>query len=322
MEIAAEIIREGGLVAFPTETVYGLGANALNAEAIKKIYEAKGRPLDNPVIVHVAGMEMLESVAVATRRARVLMGRFWPGPLTLVLKKSKALPKATTAGLDTVAVRMPRNRVALDLIASSGVPIAAPSANISGRPSPTSAQHVLQDLSGKIDAILDGGTASIGVESTVLDLTSRVPTILRPGGLTAEELYKVIGRIRLTPPKTKGKPRSPGMKYRHYAPRARMILVEGSEENLRRKIQALALRLKGKIGILASKENAPYYRAQDMEILGSRKNLSEVARNLFGALRRLDARSDVIIAEGFEDVGIGRAVMNRLRKAASKRIEA
>lgn len=320
IEAAAEIIMRGGLVAFPTETVYGLGANALDGNAVKKIYEAKGRPLDNPVIVHIADIEELGKVAVETRRARDLMEKFWPGPLTLVLRKSKSLPRATTAGLDTVAVRMPRNKVALDLIASSSVPIAAPSANISGGPSPTSAEHVLQDLAGRIDAVLDGGETKIGVESTVLDLTSPIPIILRPGGVTAEELEEVIGRIRFAPP-TKGKPRSPGMKYRHYAPRARMILVEGSEEEIPRKIQALIDRYKGeRIGILASKENAPYYRAHAMEIVGSRKDLHEVAQNLFGALRSLDAKSDVIIAEGFDDIGIGRAVMNRLRKAASKRI--
>ncbi|MBI5253824.1 MAG: threonylcarbamoyl-AMP synthase [Euryarchaeota archaeon] len=315
IQTAAEIIRRGGLVAFPTETVYGLGANALDAGAVRKIFSAKGRPLDNPVIVHIAKKEELEKLARRIpKKAKILAERFWPGPLTLVLKKSRAVPKAATAGLDTVAIRMPRNRIALELISASGVPIAAPSANISGRPSPTSAKHVMQDLNGKIDAVIDGGAVDIGLESTVLDMTVRMPTILRPGGVALEELQNVIGRVVLYRKKGKEKPRSPGMKYRHYAPRAELILVGDSA-----KIPEIAGTLRGKkIGILATKETAMRYTGA-VEVVGSRKNLREVARNLFSALRKLDESGvDVIISESFEEKGIGLAIMNRLRKAASR----
>ncbi len=314
IQTAAEIIRRGGLVAFPTETVYGLGANALDAVAVRKIFSAKGRPLDNPVIVHIAKREELERlVERVPKKAKILAERFWPGPLTLVLKKSRALPKAATAGLDTVAIRMPDNKIALELISASGVPIAAPSANISGRPSPTSAKHVMHDLNGKIDAVIDGGSANIGLESTVLDLTAPTPAILRPGGVSFEQLKEVLGKVgkQFIPV---GKPRSPGMKYRHYAPRAELILVGDAK-----KIPEIVSRLAGKkVGILATKETAAQYSGT-VEVVGSRKNLREVARNLFSALRKLDEDGvDIIISESFEEKGIGLAVMNRLKKAAGR----
>jgi len=314
IQTAAGIIRRGGLVAFPTETVYGLGANALDVEAVEKIFEVKGRPLDNPVIVHIAKKEELKKLAKEVpEKAKILAERFWPGPLTLILKKSEVLPGVTTAGLDTVAIRMPDNKTALGLISASGVPIAAPSANISGRPSPTAAEHVMRDLNGKIDAVIDGGAANIGLESTVLDLTASVPTILRPGGVTFEELKGVLGKVEKQSILL-GKPRSPGMKYRHYAPKAELILVGDAE-----KIPEIVSKLSGKkIGILATRENAQMYSGI-VEVVGSRKNLREVARNLFNALRKLDEEGvDIIISENFEEKGIGLAIMNRLKKAASK----
>ncbi|MFH1774108.1 MAG: L-threonylcarbamoyladenylate synthase [Methanobacteriota archaeon] len=313
IQTAAGIIRRGGLVAFPTETVYGLGANALDVEAVEKIFEVKGRPLDNPVIVHIAKKEELKKLAKEVpEKAKILAERFWPGPLTLILKKSEVLPGVTTAGLDTVAIRMPDNKTALGLISASGVPIAAPSANISGRPSPTSAKHVMQDLKGKIDAVIDGGAANIGLESTVLDLTASVPAILRPGGVTFEELKRALGKVEKQSIPL-GKPRSPGMKYRHYAPKAELILLDAE------KIPEIVRKLSGKkIGILATRENARMYSGI-VEVVGSRKNLREVARNLFNALRKLDEEGvDVIISENFEEKGIGLAIMNRLKKAASK----
>ncbi len=329
IRVAAGIIRKGGLVAFPTETVYGLGANALDAEAVNKIYEAKGRPLDNPLIVHIAREDELKSLArEIPAEAEVLIEKFWPGPLTLVLRKREVVPKATTAGLGTVAVRMPSNKIALALISASGVPIAAPSANISEKPSPTKAEHVLRDLNGKIHAIIDGGAATVGVESTVLNLTAPVPTVLRPGGVTFEELQGVLGEVKLHPAvdaevEAEGKILSPGMKYRHYAPEAELILVEGCSDAVIKRVQELADELRGsgkKVGIMASKESAAEYEADVIEVVGSRGDLTGVARNLFGTLRKLDEEgADVIIAEGFETRDLGLVIVNRLRKAASRR---
>jgi L-threonylcarbamoyladenylate synthase len=323
---AAEIIKKGGTVAFPTETVYGLGANALEPRAVKKIFDAKGRPADNPLIVHVTHRE---DVKVLVKKipdiALDLMERFWPGPLTLVMEKAKGVPDITTGGLDTVAIRMPAHPVALSLISLSGAPIAAPSANASGKPSPTTAKHVIDDMFGKIDAIIDGGPADVGVESTVLDITKNPPVILRPGGITHEDLERAIGDVGVHPG-ARGKtemmesPPSPGMKYRHYAPNAKLILVEGGD--VVAGIQELCERYSGngeKIGIMASMENAPRYRADLVKIVGSRGDLAGIARNLFGTLRALDDKGvDTILAEGFEPKGMGLAIMNRLRKAASE----
>src|SRR3972149_11870243 len=235
LQIAAEFIKKGGLVAFPTETVYGLGADALNPKAVLALFEAKKRPLDNPPIIHVENPDDVKTLAKhVPHEAELLMKRFWPGPLTLVLERSRKVPDVTVAGLDTVAVRMPKHEVALALIRESGVPIAAPSANLAGKPSPTTAEHVLDDLNGRIDAVLDGGATCVGVESTVLDLTVCPPMVLRPGGTTFEALRKVLGEVELHPfvaaekEIVAGETRTPGVKHKHYAPKAKLILVEGS----------------------------------------------------------------------------------------------
>jgi len=327
IRVAAKIIRRGGLVAFPTETVYGLGADALNPEAVTQIYLAKKRPLDNPIIVHVASENDVYRLAEnVPEKARRLMSVFWPGPLTLVLKAKDIVPKATTGGLDTVAVRMPNLRVALALIKESRVPIAAPSANLSGRPSPTTAEHVKQDLYGRIDLILDAGPTEVGVESTVLDLTMDPPQILRPGGVSYEALSEVLGRVELHPTVVADREislvhaRSPGMKHKHYAPKAKVIVVEGEPEAVRRKVQELAEehRKNGRsVGVLATDENKRFYKANVIKSLGARRDLSSAARNLFKMLREFDEEKvDIIIAESVPIEGLGLAVMNRLRKAS------
>lgn len=329
--LAAEVIRRGGLVAFPTETVYGLGADALNSEAVRNIYLAKMRPLDNPIIVHVAKREDVYRLAVdVSEHAEKLMRYFWPGPLTLILKASEIVPRTTTGGLDTVAIRMPRHKVALALIEASGTPIAAPSANLAGKPSPTMAEHVIQDLYGRIDVILDAGPTNIGVESTVLDLTCNPPQILRPGGTTYEELRSVLGKVSVHPAVVSKseiqveKARSPGLKYRHYAPKAETIVVEGEFDAVVEKVTELARKYVGegkKVGILATDESLQKYGLGIVKSMGSRSNLLSVARNLFKLLREFDNEGvDIIIAEGLPQKGLGLAVMNRLRKAAGYNI--
>ena len=279
IQIAAKIIQKGGLVAFPTETVYGLGADALNSDAVLALFEAKKRPLDNPPIVHVANQsEVNRLVQEVPEKAELLMEKFWPGPLTLVFKRSSLMPNVTVAGLDTVAIRMPKHKVALALIKQSGLPIAAPSANLAGKPSPTTAKHVYDDLNGRIDVILDGGATNIGVESTVLDVTVDPPMILRPGGTSFEELLKVLGEVKLHPfvEALKELPlekiRSPGMKHRHYAPKAEVILVEGTVAAVTSKIKELSESywLKGaKVGILATDETQTAYKADVVSLLAA-----------------------------------------------------
>lgn len=329
--IAAEIIRKGGLAAFPTETVYGLGADALNPKAVASLFEAKKRPLDNPPIIHVANKEDVYRLArCVPAEAELLMKCFWPGPLTLVLKRSEAVPDLTVAGLETVAIRMPKLEVALELIRESEVPIAAPSANLAGRPSPTNAKHVFCDLNGRIDAILDGGPTHVGVESTVLDLSVYPPQVLRPGGITFESLRKVLSEVVLHPFVAAEKEiafaeiRSPGMKHKHYAPKAELILVEGDILAVVEKIKEM-LRDYGEKGrgvaILATDETAARYSGVTVKSLGSRFNLEAVAQNLFRLLREFDTEGvDVIIAEGLPADGLGLAVMNRLRKASGYNI--
>jgi L-threonylcarbamoyladenylate synthase len=328
---AADIIRKGGLVAFPTETVYGLGADALNQKAVLALFEAKKRPLDNPPIVHVENVSDVYRLAeeVPTKAER-LMKKFWPGPLTLIFKRSEIVPDVTVAGLETIAIRMPQHAVALALIRESRCPIAAPSANLAGKPSPTSAKHVFDDLNGRIDAILDGGPTRIGVESTVLDLNVDPPLILRPGGTPLEALKRVLGDVKLHPfvvaekELPVEKTRSPGMKHKHYAPNAQVIVVEGGISAVIAKIKELSesFRLKGeKVGVLATDETLAAYRADAVKSLGSRFNLAVVAQNLFRLLRELDAEGvDVIIAESVPTEGLGLAVMNRLRKASGYNI--
>lgn len=321
---AGEMIRQGRLVAFPTETVYGLGANGLSAEAVRRIFVAKGRPADNPLILHIASLDDLPRVACQVPlSAYALAARFWPGSLTLVLHRNKAVPDEVSAGLDTIAVRIPAHRVALALIRAGRTPIAAPSANRAGRPSPTTAAHVLHDLGERIELILDGGETDIGVESTVLDLTVTPPCILRPGGIAIEELKKVAGKVDLlgVEKQDSGPARSPGLKYRHYAPQTPLILAGGAA--MVEKIIALIAQYKAegrRVGVLAGEENSGYYKEADcVVIIGARADLTQIARNLFAGLRRLDAAGvDVLVAEIFDEQGIGAAIMNRLRKAASE----
>jgi L-threonylcarbamoyladenylate synthase len=332
IRFAAEIIKSGGTVAFPTETVYGLGADALNPGAVKKVFLAKGRPFDNPLIVHVANKEDVYKLArEVPPLAEKLMATFWPGPLTLIFRKSKIVPHITTAGLDTTSIRMPNNKVTLSLISESEVPIVGPSANLSGRPSPTTPQHVIDDLAGRIDAILDAGPTKIGVESTVLDMTTNPPQILRPGGTPYEKLKSVLGRVKLHPAALAerkvhiDKARSPGMKHKHYAPKAKVVVVEGELNAVIKRVQELAnfyFERGKKVGIMATDESKSAYNADVIKSLGSRKDLTTLAKNLFRLLREFDEEKvDVIIAEGIPSKGLGLAVMNRLRKAAGFNIE-
>jgi L-threonylcarbamoyladenylate synthase len=327
IERAAGWIRQGELVAFPTETVYGLGADAYSEAAVARIFAAKGRPSDNPLIVHIAGLDDLRQVARAIPSpAWQLMETFWPGPLTLLFPKTDRIPALVTAGLDTVAVRMPSHPVARALLRRAGTPLAAPSANRSGRPSPTTAAHVWEDLAGRIAAVLDGGPAGIGVESTVLDLSGGKAVLLRPGGVTREAIESCIGPVDVDAEggQQDRVPRSPGMKYLHYAPSGEMVLVAGPLEAMRRRIQQLAdaEAARGvRAGVLTTVEGEPHYRAAIVIPCGSRSDLSTVAAGLYDALRQFDARGAArIFSETFPESGLGLAVMNRLRKAASHRI--
>lgn len=320
----AKRIQTGELVAFPTETVYGLGADGLNGEAVEKIFLAKGRPADNPLIEHVAKKSDVRQLwRRIPKLAPILMDTFWPGPLTLIAPKSECVPDAVTAGLDTVAVRMPQNKTARALIQKSGVPIAAPSANRSGRPSPTTAQHVLADMDGRIPLILDGGPCKYGVESTVLSLVGE-PTILRPGAITREMLEAVIGEVKIAAsvlePMREGEvAASPGMKYRHYAPNAEVIVVLGAPERTARTINALVREseAEGKIcEIAATEQTKNYYKGKKHIVLGDRNEPVTLCANLFSALREMDRRADVIYAEGILAEDEGLAYMNRLLRAA------
>lgn len=356
---AGKIIKRGGLVAFPTETVYGLGANALDKKAVRKIFEVKGRPLDNPIIVHIADLQELSNlVKEIPKTAEILARKFWPGPLTLVLFKKPIVSDEVTAGSNTVAIRMPKNKIALELIKAAKVPIAAPSANLAGKPSPTEANHVFEDIGDRIDLILDGGRTEIGIESTVVDLTVKPAQVLRPGGVPFEELKKVIKDIQLHPSLWgkkftpfrdksltgfKGKAKSPGMKYRHYAPRTPLILVEGNlNERIKKFRNLISLYRKQKklVGVMISRETKKLLKEGDLIlVIGSRKNLKEISRNLFQTLRKFDRIGvdpaplrkrvgvktrvsqkrcgvDVILAETFPEKGIGFALMHRLKRAA------
>jgi L-threonylcarbamoyladenylate synthase len=320
---AADIIKKNGLVAFPTETVYGLGANALNSDAVKKIFFAKERPIDNPLIIHIANKDDIYTLAKnIPKETNNLIRKFFPGPLTIVLEKKSIVPNETTAKLSTVAIRMPKNRIAIDLIQASQTPIAAPSANRAGRPSPTRAEHVFQDLKEKVDLILDGGPTKLGLESTVVDLTVETPQILRPGSVTLEMLRPVLKKIELHPSilgnhaDLENIPKSPGMKYRHYAPKTKLMVIVGKKENVHFKIEELIHDLhmkKMKVGIASV--SMKKYPADHIESLGYSKN--EIAKNLFDILRRFDELDlDLIIAEGVDEEGIGLAIMNRLQKAS------
>jgi len=331
IQSAAEIIQKGGIVAFPTETVYGVGADALNQAAVLALFEAKKRPLDNPPIVHVANpKEVYRLVEEVPAKAQILMEKFWPGPLTIIFKRSNLVPKETVAGLETIAIRMPKHKVAFELIKLSRCPIAAPSANLAGKPSPTTAQHVYEDLNGRIDAIIDGGATNIGVESTVVDLSVDPPMLLRPGGTPFEALKNILCDMKLhvfveaEQELTLQDIRSPGMKHKHYAPKAEVILIEGNVPGVIAKVKDLSESFKHKgqkVGILATDETQTAYKADVIKSLGSRSNLASVAQNLFRLLREVDAENvDVIIAEGVSSDGLGLAVMNRLRKASGYHI--
>jgi L-threonylcarbamoyladenylate synthase len=329
LQQAAELLKQGKLVAFPTETVYGLGANGLDEEAVGNIYQAKGRPSDNPLILHIANKEDISKlVAHIPTNAKVLMETYWPGPLTIVLRRMAVVPDIVTGGLETVAVRLPDSIVARKLIELAGTPIAAPSANTSGRPSPTSAQAVLVDLEGKIDAVVDAGHCQIGVESTVVDCTTPVPTLLRPGGITLEMLITTLGEVEIDPILSGSfelAPRSPGMKYTHYAPDAPMVLFEGEYShviNLLLQEIDTALADGKRVGALVSAQTAKRLPAAVVpSVYGVRENVDEIAANLYMALRSYDNNCvDVIYAEGISEEGLGLAVMNRLRKASGYRI--
>ena len=331
IEKAAGILQKGGLVAFPTETVYGLGANGLNAEACRKIYEAKGRPSDNPLILHIGDISQLKNIVLEVpEKAQKVIDAFWPGPVTIVFKKSDIVPNSVSGGLDTVAVRFPSNKVARLIINASGVPIAAPSANTSGKPSPTKAEHVLHDMNGKIDMIVDGGSCDVGLESTIIDVTSDVPALLRPGAVTKEMLESVIGEISVDPAVYKmltkdQKPKAPGMKYKHYSPDADVTLVVGDETKVIDKINALCLADSNngfKTGVLCREKNADKYKADC--VLSAGNDIETAGARLFDILREFDdLKADKVYSEVFEESGEGLAVMNRLKKAAGhKFIEA
>ena len=331
MEEASQVLHRGGMVAFPTETVYGLGADALDEKASAKIYAAKGRPSDNPLIVHISDIEQLDKlVCEIPDNAKKLMDAFWPGPMTLIFKKSGLVPDGTTGGLDTVAVRMPNHKAALELIRTSGVAIAAPSANTSGRPSPTTATHVADDLSGKIDMIIDGGAVGIGIESTIVDVTSEIPMVLRPGYITMEMLEKVVGKVGIDkaitgPVSPDVKPKAPGMKYKHYAPKAELTMFKGELKNVVEHINNLTdknVKSGIKTGIIACEETKDMYKAGEVLSIGSRNNEDTIAHNLYGVLRKFDDMNvDVIYGETFEDNRLGQAIMNRLLKAAGYHVE-
>ena len=319
---AANVIRRGGLVAFPTETVYGLGADALSPRAVRKIFKAKKRPADDPIIVHISNVAQLqELVKDIPKQALKLMKEFWPGPLTLIFEKSDQVPDIVTAGLNSVAIRMPSHKIANALITRANTPIAAPSANLFGSPSPTTAQHVISDLHDRIDMIIDGGEANIGVESTVLDVRKSPPTLLRPGGLPIEALKPYLSTIDIHPSVCGGKMGdadvaiSPGMKYRHYAPRSLVYLIEDSTDIIRDKIQETADKLrKGGKRVAVVVPIDFNYSADEVMVVG--KDPVHIARNLFAMLRELDQKVDAIVIEGTDTRGLGLAVMNRLRRAA------
>lgn len=326
---AGEIIRRGGLVAFPTETVYGLGGDALNPASSRKIYEAKGRPSDNPLIVHIAEWEALATLVKKVPEEAVKLAEvFWPGPLTMILEKSDLVPRETTGGLDTVAVRMPSHKTALAFIRAAGGYVAAPSANRSGRPSPTVAKYVVQDLDGRIDMILDGGDVELGLESTIVDLTDRAPIILRPGYITRQMLEKVLGRVEedvtILRDDSGQAPKAPGMKYRHYAPKGELMIVSGPEQKVADYINVhldLWRSKNKKTGVIATDATINTYRADVCKSAGNRLDESAVGRKLYRILREFDDEGvEIIYSESFEGAGVGQAVMNRLLKAAGHRV--
>lgn len=329
LQEAGRIIRDGGLVAFPTETVYGLGGDALNKESSRKIYEAKGRPSDNPLIIHISNMDDLKPIVEEIPEdVYRLAEAFWPGPLTIIMKKSVLVPKETTGGLDTVAVRMPSHPVARKFIEYAGGYVAAPSANVSGRPSPTRAKYVIEDMTGRIDMILDGDGIDIGLESTIVDMTGEVPMILRPGYITLDMLQKVLGQVdtdkTILDINCKEPPKAPGMRYRHYAPKGQLTIVEGDVERTIEKINELTRQahIKGeKVGIIGTEETRMKYQGDSIKSVGKRRDEEAIARTLYAILREFDDEDvTVIYSESFSECSMGQAIMNRLLKAAGHQI--
>ncbi|MFC7062260.1 L-threonylcarbamoyladenylate synthase [Halobacillus seohaensis] len=323
IEEAAALLRDQQVVAFPTETVYGLGADATSELAVQRIFDAKGRPSDNPLIVHVGDRKQVEQLVTDIPPvAKQLMDKFWPGPLTLVFPSNHAAAENVTAGLDTVAIRMPSDPIALEILLKTDRPLAAPSANRSGRPSPTDADHVIQDLDGRIAGIVDGGPTGVGVESTVVDCTTEIPVILRPGGVTKEDLQQVVPNVMVDPAlaNQEGQPKSPGMKYTHYAPESPLWLVEGDDEFFKSQLHQL-IEDEQRVAVIASRELAGQLDHDNVTSCGSRERLSEVAGHLYSALRYYKkAEIDIILCESFSEKGVGAAIMNRLRKAATQKI--
>ncbi|OWZ84589.1 L-threonylcarbamoyladenylate synthase [Natranaerobius trueperi] len=332
---ASDILQNNGTVVFPTETVYGLGANGLSSTAVQKIFDAKMRPNDNPLILHVHSLEQVNQIGIAPKEFYQLAEKFWPGPLTMIIPKNDAIPHEVSRGLETVAVRMPDHSIALSVIREANLPIAAPSANISGRPSPTSFEHVNSDLNGRVDMIIDGGETGVGLESTVIDLSTKPFTILRPGGITFEDLESVLTKELLqTTAKIKSQdqtPKSPGLKYRHYAPKGELFLVDGEGERLLEKIKELVEKYSNqnyRVGVLVTDELKSYLTDNLSDLnhiymydLGPIDNLNQVAKNLYNGLREMDNNSvEIIFCRTFPKIGMGTALMNRLKKAARDRI--
>lgn len=328
LEEAGQIIRDGGLVVFPTETVYGIGANGLDADACRSIYVAKGRPSDNPLILTVPDEEgARQAAAVIPPTAQKLMDRFWPGPLTIVLPRKPIVPDAATGGLDTVALRCPDHDICRAFLRCAGVPVAGPSANLSTRPSPTTAEEVMHDMDGRVDMVIDGGPCHIGVESTIVECNGEDGvTILRPGGVTVEMLQEVVPHVQLdtTLVTGKGVPKAPGMKYRHYAPKGNLTIVEGPQEKVTACInEKLSEGHKQglKTGVIATDETIEQYQADVKRSLGSRKNEEAIAHHLFEVLRQMDDEEvQLIFTESFAETGLGQATMNRLLKAAGHQV--
>ncbi|MCQ2499878.1 MAG: threonylcarbamoyl-AMP synthase [Lachnospiraceae bacterium] len=322
---AGEILKQGGLVGFPTETVYGLGGNGLDPEASRKIYAAKGRPSDNPLIIHIADLEALPAIVKEIpEKARILAERCWPGPLTMIFPKADIVPYATTGGLDTVAVRLPSNRIAREMIRQAGGYVAAPSANVSGRPSPTMAEHVIEDLGDRIEMIIDGGQVEIGLESTIVDCTEETPMILRPGFLNQEKLEEILGQVELDPgllhETAHVRPKAPGMRYKHYAPKGDLSIVEGPSEAVVAKIRELTeanIKEGRRVGVICTDETRRSYTDGTILSIGSRTEEETIARHLYEVLRDFDEIGvDVIFSESFRTPQMGMAIMNRLLKAA------
>lgn len=329
IEMAGAILKKGGLVAFPTETVYGLGADALNEKAAEKIYAAKGRPSDNPLIVHITNLGALEKITKnVPEETKKIADAYWPGPLTMIFEKTNAVPLETTGGLTSVAVRYPSNKVANALILAGGGFIAAPSANTSGRPSPTKAEHVIEDLGDKIDCIIDGGDAEIGLESTIVDFTEEIPTILRPGYYNKEMLEKVLGTVRVDPgilaEDSHVRPKAPGMRYKHYAPKADLTIIQGEMERVIPEINRLAAEQEKagkKVGVICTDETREQYTTGDIKSIGLRAEDETIAHHLFAILRDFDEDGvEVIYSEAFDTPRMGQAIMNRLLKAAGHKV--